>query len=91
METFVDDIHLRPREFSFSFSNFENFRERGQRLGLRIGEGNPRKFSKFENENEGKFFENEILENPRLVQIFTNLSGSVTDSNLKVQKLKFQE
>ena len=45
----------------------------------------------FENENEGIFFENEILENPRLVQIFTNLSGSVADSNMKVQKLKFQE
>ena len=58
---------------------------------MRIGEGNPRKFIEFENENEGTFFENEILENPRLVQIFTNLSGSVTDSNLKVQKLKFQE
>ena len=47
--------------------------------------------SGFENENEGIFFENEILENPRLVQIFTNLSGSVADSNMKVQKLKFQE
>ena len=45
----------------------------------------------FENENEGIFLESEILENPRLVHIFTNLSGSVTDSNLKVQKLKFQE
>ena len=55
---------------------------------MRTGEGNPQKFSKFENENEGTFFENEILENPRLVKIFTNLSGSVTDSNLKVQKLK---
>ena len=42
-------------------------------------------------ENEGIFSENEILENPRLVQIFTNLSGSVADSNMKVQKLKFQE
>ena len=62
-----------------------------QCLGYRIVEGNPRKFSKFENENEGIFFENEILENPRLVQIFTNLSGSVADSNMKVQKLKFQE
>ena len=58
---------------------------------MRTGEGNPQKFSKFENENEGTFFENEILENPRLVQIFTNLSGSVADSNMKVQKLKFQE
>ena len=57
----------------------------------RILEGNSRKFSKFENDNEGIFFENEILENPRLVQIFTNLSGSVADSNMKVQKLKFQE
>ena len=82
---------LKPREFSFSFSNFESFWEWGQRLGLRIGKGNPRKFSKFKNENKGTFFENEILENPRLVKIFTNLSGSVTDSNLKVQKLKFQE
>ena len=53
--------------------------------------GNPRKFSKFENENEGIFFGNEILENSHLVQIFTNLSGSVADSNMKVQKLKFQE
>ena len=49
---------LNPREFSFSFSNFENFRERGQRLGSRIYEGNPQNFSKFENENEGIIFEN---------------------------------
>ena len=49
---------LNPREFSFSFSNFENFRERGQRLGSRIYEGNPQNFSKFENENEGINFEN---------------------------------
>ena len=49
---------LNPREFSFSFSNFENFRERGQLLGSRIYEGNPQNFSKFENENEGVNFEN---------------------------------
>ena len=49
---------LNPRKFSFSFSNFEGFRERGQRLESRIGEGNPRNFSKFEGENEGNKFEN---------------------------------
>ena len=49
---------LNPREFSFSFSNFENFRERGQRLGSRIYEGNPQNFSKFENKNESNKFEN---------------------------------
>ena len=56
---------LNPRKFSFSFSNFEGFREQGQRLGLRIGEGNPRNLSKFENENEGLIFEDSdvILEN----------------------------
>ena len=34
-------------------------------MGLRIDEGNPRNFSKFENENEGKNFEDSqiILEN----------------------------
>ena len=57
----------------------------------RIHRGPFSKILKVRGENEGTFFENEILENPRLVQIFTNLSGSVTDSNLKVQKLKFQE
>ena len=56
---------LNPRKFSFSFSNFENFRERGQRLGLRIDESNPRNFPRFENENEGNNFEDshKILEN----------------------------
>ena len=48
---------LKPREFSFSFSNFENFWEQGKRLGLRIDKGNPQNISKFENENEGKNFE----------------------------------
>ena len=56
---------LNPRKFSFSFSNFENFRERGQRLGLRIDEGNPRNFLRFENGNEANNFEGsrKILEN----------------------------
>lgn len=56
---------LNPQKFSFSFSNFENFRERGQRLGLRIDEGNPRNFLRFENGNEANNFEgsHKILEN----------------------------
>ena len=49
---------LIPREFSFSFSNFENFQEREQHLDLRIDESNPRDYSRFENENEGNNFEN---------------------------------
>ena len=62
---------LKPRGFSFSFSNFEGFREWGQQLGSRIFESNPRNFSRFE--NEGNFW---VWELTRVtLKKFSNFEG----------------